>query len=172
MVKKGYDGVSVSEIQKELGIARGLLYFYFKNKSDLIFAACKRYFFDGYLTDIDLDAITLKDFIRHIHRVEDMLLLCGKNKIDILKYNSVYSVVILREPKFLKYAQDEFVKAVKVIRNAKKRGEIKDLPENFVGGTILAILGRTTYITKTPSDEYVRRRITEDIDTFYNLIKR
>ena len=55
LIKNGYDSVSVTDIQKELGISRGLLYCYFKNKSDLIIAACMQYFFDGYLTTIDLE---------------------------------------------------------------------------------------------------------------------
>ena len=173
LIKNGYEGVSVSDIQKELGISRGLLYCYFKNKSDLIIASCKQYFFDGYLNDINLENISLKDFIVHILKVVDSLAHCGKNKIDILKYNTLYSAVIMREPRFKKYALSEFAKAIIVISNAKKRGEIKDeISDDFIGATILSILGRTTYITETPTDNYVRKRIAEDLDNFYNLIKK
>lgn len=77
----------------------------------------------------------------------------------------------MREPRFKKYALGEFAKAVRVIDNAKKRGEIKQLPTNFVGATILSILGRTTYITETSGDDYVRRRIAEDLLRFYDLVK-
>ncbi len=173
LIKNGYDGVSVSDIQKKLGISRGLLYCYFKSKSDLIIAACSQYFFDGYLTTIDLENISLKDFIVHILKVEDKLSRCGREKIEILKYNTLYSTVIMREPRFKEFAQMEFAKAIIVIRNAKARGEVKkDLPENFIGATLLSILGRTTYITETPSDTYIRRRIAEDLEHFYNLIKK
>ena len=65
----------------------------------------------------------------------------------------------------------EFENARKVIRNAIKRKEIKNFPENFVGATILAIFGRTSYITKTPSNKYICKRILEDIANFYELIK-
>lgn len=171
MVEKGNDDVPVSEIQRELGISRGLLYFYFKNKDDLVFEACRRYFFDGYLGDIDIENITLRDFLLHVYKVEIELLTCCQKPIDILKYNTLYSVVIMREPRFKKYALGEFEKALKVINNAIKRGEIKKLPANFVGATILSILGRTTYITKTASSEHVRARIIEDITLFYQLIK-
>ena len=170
-VEKGYDGVRVSDIQEKLEMSRGLLYRYFENKSDLIFAACRRYFFDGYLNNIDLDNITLKDFISHIQEVEDSLACVNGQKMDILKYNTLYSHAIMREPKFKDYALGEFAKGVKVIRNAIKRKEIKKLPENFIGATILSILGRTSYITETPSDDYIRRRIKEDLTRFYELIK-
>ncbi|MDX8415366.1 TetR/AcrR family transcriptional regulator [Intestinicryptomonas porci] len=171
MVETGYDDISIGDIQKFLGISRGLLYFYFKNKEDLVFHACRHFFFDGYLTDIDLENITLKDFLIHVVKVEDELLRCGEHTIDILRYNIVYSRAILRDERFKKYSIEEFTKAMMVIRNAKLRGEIKDLSEKFVGATLLSILGRTTYITKTPNGDYVKKRIVEDIWNFYNLIK-
>lgn len=170
LIRKGFDSVSVGDIQSELGISRGLLYCYFKNKSDLVLEACKRFFFDGYLASIDLGEISLKDFIAHVIRVHSSLATCGETRYDILCYNTLYSTVIMREPRFQQYALAEFSKAVAVINNAKKRGEIKDLPANFVGATMLSILGRTTYITETPSDEYVRRRIAEDLWQFYELV--
>ena len=84
----------------------------------------------------------------------------------------MYSRAILRDERFKKYSIEEFTKAMMVIRKAKLRGEIKDLPEKFVGATLLSILGRTTYITKTPNGDYVKKRIVEDIWNFYNLIKK
>ena len=42
----------------------------------------------------------------------------------------------------------------------------------LIGATLLSILGRTTYITATPTDAYVRTRIAEDIMRFYDLIKK
>lgn len=171
LIRKGCDSVSVSDIQKELGMSRGLLYCYFKNKSDLILAACTQYFFDGYLATIDLDEISFRDFILHVINVHKNIACCGRTRFDILKYNTLYSAVIMREPRFKKYALGEFAKAVRVIENAKKRGEIKQLPTNFVGATMLSILGRTTYITETPGDDYVRRRIAEDLLQFYDLVK-
>lgn len=41
LLKKGYDGVSVSDIQREMDIARGLLYHYFKNKEELFLAVMR-----------------------------------------------------------------------------------------------------------------------------------
>ena len=92
-------------------------------------------------------------------------------EVDILKYNTLYSAIIQSEPRFKLEAQIEFDKARKVIRNAIKRGEIKKLPENLIGATILAIYGRTSYITTTPSNAYICKRILEDIGRFYELIK-
>lgn len=172
LLEKGYDKVLVSDIQNELGISRGLLYRYFKGKDELVYTACKEYFYNRYFDGVDYDKISLKDFFEHAaDAVIKITTMDGKN-IDMLKYNTLYSAFIQGQPKFKSFVLLEFDKARKVIRNAIKKGEIKKLPENFVGATILAILGRTSYITSTPSREYVRSRILSDIQQFYELIKK
>lgn len=48
LLEKGYDRVLVSDIQDRLGISRGLMYRYFKSKSELFFEACRKYFYDKF----------------------------------------------------------------------------------------------------------------------------
>ncbi len=172
LLEKGYDKVLVSDIQNELGISRGLLYRYFRGKDELVFHACKEYFYDRYFTGVDYDKMSLKDFFAHAADAVMKITTMDGRDIDMLKYNTLYSALIQGQPKFKDFVLLEFDKARKVIRNAIKRGEIKKLPENFVGATLLAILGRTSYITSTPSREYVRSRILSDIRQFYDLIKK
>lgn len=54
LLHKGYDGVSVSDIQQDVGIARGLLYHYFENKEELFAEVVKRKAFP--LAAIDKEA--------------------------------------------------------------------------------------------------------------------
>ena len=42
LLEKGYDRVLVSDIQATLGISRGLMYRYFKSKSELFFEAARK----------------------------------------------------------------------------------------------------------------------------------
>ena len=155
LIKKGYDRVLVSDIQESLGISRGLLYRYFNGKTELFFEACRKYFYDRYFPDLDYDKITLAEFFQHAQNAVRAMTNIDGEEVDILKYNTLYSAIIQSEPRFNLEAQIEFDKARKVIRNAIKRGEIKKLPENFIGATILAIYGRTSYITATPSNAYI-----------------
>ena len=171
LVEKGYDRVLVSDIQDHLGISRGLLYRYFKSKSDLFFEACTEHFYSRYFPKLDYNKITLAEFFAHATETMSRMTNIDGIEIDILKYNTLYSSILQSEPKFEQVALAEFENARKVIRNAIKRGEIKKFPENFVGATVLAIFGRTSYITKTPSNKYICQRILEDIDNFYKLIK-
>ena len=172
LLENGYDNVSVSEIQHRLGISRGLLYIYFKSKSDLLFEACRTYFFDRFMTNIDFEKISLRDFISHVRKVIFTLTKINGKEIDILKYNTLCSHLLIQNPDFKSFALEQFSMARKVIRRAIKSGEIKNVPESFVGATLLAILGRTSYITQTPGKSYVRKRILEDIESFYDIIKR
>ncbi len=171
LVEKGYDRVLVSDIQDSLGISRGLLYRYFKNKTDLFFEACTEHFYSRYFPKLDYNKITLAEFFAHAAETMSLMTNVDGVEIDILKYNTLYSSILQSEPKFEAVALAEFENARKVIRNAIKRGEIKEFPEKFVGATVLAIFGRTSYITKTPSNKYICQRILEDIDNFYKLIK-
>ncbi len=171
LIEKGYDRVLVSDIQEKLGISRGLMYRYFKSKSDLFFEACTTHFYSRYFPKLDYNKITLAEFFAHAAETMRLMTNVDGVEIDILKYNTLYSSILQSKPKFETVALAEFENARKVIRNAIKRGEIKNFPENFVGATILAIFGRTSYITKTPSNKYITKRILEDIANFYELIK-
>lgn len=172
MLEKGYGKLRIGDIQSRLGISRGLMYRYFKGKSDLVFFACREYFYDRYFKDVDYDSITLADFFRHadaaVRRITDF----EGEEVEMLKYNTLYSSLIQSNPQFKSVALSEFRKALKVIKNSIKRGEVKNLPENFIGATILAILGRTSYITETPSNGYVVNRMLSDVKQFYGLIKK
>lgn len=48
LLKKGYDGVSVSDIQQETGMARGLLYHYFGGQNALFDEAVEKYLNDWF----------------------------------------------------------------------------------------------------------------------------
>ena len=173
MLEKGYDKILVSDIQQHLGISRGLMYRYFKSKRELVFQACREYFYNRYFADgLDFSQMTLRQFLDLSALAIKKMTHPDGREIEMLKYNTLYSSVLQSDPEFIGVAQAEFDKARLVIHNAMVRGEIKKLPENFVGATILAILGRTSYISKTPSNEYVCRRIIEDVNRFYDLIKK
>lgn len=172
LLKKGFDGVLVSDIQKHTGLSRGLLYRYYKNKSALVLAACREFFYDRYFEGFDYAGSTLEEFFGHVEYAIYNITHFEGREIEILKYNTLYSSLIQSKPEYKDFALHEFSKARRLIKNAIARGEIKaDLPDNFVGGTVLAIVGRTSYFTKVPSNAVVCERIVRDLRIFYSLIK-
>ena len=44
LLLKGFDAVSISDIQQATGLSRGLLYHYYKNKEDLFIQVTEKYF--------------------------------------------------------------------------------------------------------------------------------
>lgn len=65
LLHKGYDGVSITDIQHEVGISRGLLYHYFKNKEELFMEVAKSKFASIFSINLsivegmDIDQMTL-----------------------------------------------------------------------------------------------------------------
>lgn len=55
LLQKGYDGVSITDIQKETGMARGLLYHYFGSKEQLFVEVTTKYFL--VMFNIDMEKI-------------------------------------------------------------------------------------------------------------------
>ena len=69
ILKKGFDNVTLEEISKEVGIAKGLFYHYYKSKADLIVESYK-------IIDDDL---------------EKRLGALDKNASPVIKYISLFS---------------------------------------------------------------------------------
>jgi AcrR family transcriptional regulator len=66
--KRGYHGASVEEIADALGMTKGSLYYYFKNKEEILFF-CHDYSLDillDRLAELDLDPAPLDDKLRRL----------------------------------------------------------------------------------------------------------
>lgn len=57
LLLKGFDAVSITDIQMATGLSRGLLYHYFKNKEDLFIQVTEKYFIQIF----DFDTRKIKD---------------------------------------------------------------------------------------------------------------
>ena len=68
LLEKGYERISVSDIQKSLGMSRGLLYRYFKNKDELVESACRSFFVDRFIiSDDEMKKLSFFDSLVHMH---------------------------------------------------------------------------------------------------------
>lgn len=64
MLTKGYDGVSITDIQNYIGISRGLVYHHFGSKKELFLAAGEKFFGELFITSSKENA-SLPEMIRH-----------------------------------------------------------------------------------------------------------
>ncbi|MBR4598374.1 MAG: TetR/AcrR family transcriptional regulator [Opitutales bacterium] len=175
LLKNGRDNVSISDIQNKTGISRGLIYKYFSGKSELVFEACKKFFFEEFFAD--MENMTLGgcvDFLsKNLRRVMRMLSEIAGEKIDVLKYNLLYAEMLMRDERLKAYARkwSEFL-GRKVLRRAKKSGEIKDVPDSFVRNVFLDVVGRVSYLGSESGNFDYCDSIVRDMKILYNLLKK
>lgn len=91
LLGKGYDGVSISDIQSALGMSRGLLYHYFENKEALFEETLRCKFIDNFKIDLaltkDFDIGQMAEYMVQKYRVFDTEIL---REVSILDYDFLF----------------------------------------------------------------------------------
>lgn len=75
-MNEGYDSASISVLQSELGMSRGAMYRYFKNKEELFISVVDRYIFDALnrLLFKNLEILTVPILIDNLFRRQSVYL--------------------------------------------------------------------------------------------------
>lgn len=106
LLEKGYDGVSVSDIQQVTGMARGLLYHYFGGQNALFDEAVEKYLNDWFF--IDKEAVKAKSVgeliaftLERYNRIgEDITAIFGQQLLladvetlffEVMRHNAVFA---------------------------------------------------------------------------------
>ncbi|MFT4221628.1 TetR/AcrR family transcriptional regulator [Dysgonomonas sp.] len=108
---KGFDAVSITDIQQITGLSRGLLYHYFKNKEDLFIQVTDKYFvkiFDFNIGKVKgLSVFEFVDFIcnrfKNINRIiSDIVEENGSmsSNVSMLNYHFLFYQVMQRDSSF------------------------------------------------------------------------
>lgn len=108
---KGFDAVSISDIQQVTGLSRGLLYHYFKNKEDLFIQVTDKYFvkiFDFNVEKVKgLSAFEFVDFIckrfKSINRIISDIVEENSSissNLSMLNYHFLFYQVMQRDTSF------------------------------------------------------------------------
>lgn len=134
---KGYDGVSISDIQKATGMARGLLYHYFGNKEELFIEVTHKYFVDLFSVDtsitIDYNILDMIDYT--VNRYSDLCKIAfdvakGCSDISMMNYDFLFYRVMQESDSFAKKYNDvrdhELIVWEQVLHNAYNGGLLKD----------------------------------------------
>lgn len=136
---KGFDAVSISDIQKETGLSRGLLYHYFKNKEDLFIQVTEKYFiriFDYNIRKTETYTVyqfidfTCKRFRKIAKSITDIVFETGNNKgISLLNYHFLFYQVMQRDDifrnKYRTTVEKELISWEYAIKNSISNGELK-----------------------------------------------
>lgn len=130
LLLKGYDSVSISDIQHGLGISRGLLYHYFGSKEALFLEAVKRKFTNCFQIDFDqirnYDLELMTDYIVMKYRTLDSEILKGRS---ILNYDFLYYRAMQQSDELTQiYNQirwDEQLGWLIALENSKSNGKLR-----------------------------------------------
>lgn len=137
LLVKGYDGVSISDIQQETGLARGLLYHYFGNREQLFVEATTKYFIDMF--NVDMEHIKYFDIEKMIDYVVEMYTRISSetwggfdvnDNITMMNYDFLFYRVTQQSDEFARrYRQVRAHEAVgweMVVRNDVLSGKISE----------------------------------------------
>jgi transcriptional regulator, TetR family len=178
LLKNGYNGVSIGTITGELNIARSLPYRYFKSKRDLLFEACKQFYYERYFPEsFDFEKAGLSDIINIVSRnLMFVLTVFGKSsdaEISVFDYNAMYLDMLRHEPRFKKYMRLKILKMREVIERAAQKGELKEnVSVGFVERGFLDIWSRCANVQESLTNRENIECIMADINMFYSLVKR
>lgn len=131
LLQKGYDGVSISDIQQATGLSRGLLYHYFGSKETLFLEAAKKQTISFFQVDSEITShYTIDKMANHIvemYRKFTDDVLCGAS---ILDYDFFFYRVLQENEEMVrvydKLRNDELNCWKKAVENSLHKGELRD----------------------------------------------
>lgn len=136
LLQKGYDGVSISDIQKATKMSRGILYHYFGSKESLFVEVTQKYFVNLFRIDLlQIQEFGVPEMIVYI--TEKYTNICtntlgetpGNKQSSIMNYDFLFYRVMQENEDFArKYMQirdDEIRSWEIVLTNSSKRGELR-----------------------------------------------
>lgn len=178
LLLKGYDGVSITDIQNSIGISRGLLYHYFGNKETLFLESIKHKFSSNFVIDLEfvkefnIDLMT--QYIISKYETLDAKILKG---ISILNYDFLFYRAIQQSKElariYINIRKDEQASWLTALKNSHKNNELRQ------GLNLEKLSLQYIYITDgvwlsavTPSIESnLITTLKEALETFNTIIK-
>lgn len=183
LLKEGYDGVSITDIQRAAGVSRGLLYHYYKNKEELFIEVTERYFVDLFKIDLDtVKAFTIPEMIgymeqKHIEVCQATSLADG-SQMSIINYDFLFYQVIRKSPLFAaqyhKIRDDELRTWEIVVQNSIELGELKGVVDVKTTARILVYIIDGAWFNESRTKEAmdVVKGITNILQQYYEQIKK
>lgn len=183
LLTKGYDGVSITDIQKETLMSRGLLYHYFGSKEELFRVVVDTFLIDLFLTYPDQEKeYGLLEMIGYVvKRYKEILKEWGdcldSSKITIANYDFLMYQMIAKDKeianRYKEMRQKEAESWRKAANNSLKTGAIKPiLNEQQIVTQIIALLDGIWMqaVEKGDSKRYINQ-IGDVLMSYYKLLK-
>ncbi|MGM0379713.1 MAG: TetR/AcrR family transcriptional regulator [Bacillota bacterium] len=171
--KKGFDGLSIRKIAKEVGYSPGNIYQYFDNKEEIILEILK----SGYLKIIK----SLNIEIKEKKSIKEIIMFKFENYLsEILKRPNIYKFIMLSSnPKILKYTSvfnrknidKNLSSGIKLLEKELKNGVEKKEIRNINTKELSKVLWASIFgiiIKNLVEKNYNKKNILEEINLVIN----
>lgn len=185
LLQKGYDGVSVTDIQRCTGMSRGLFYHYFGSKENLFVEATRKYFADlFYIDPKEVSGFGVADMIGYM--VEKYRTICAATwengqmgqEIGIMNYDFLFYRVMQEsksfEESYLQARATERQAWQDAVKNSWNREELRENADDKKIASYFVFLMDGVWMDAV-TNRKTRNFMAEMEDTlwgFYELIKR
>lgn len=185
LLAKGYDGVSITDIQKETGMARGLLYHYFGGKEQLFIEVTGKYLKELFNINLQRAAgYTIGEMITHtVERYTDIITrsftaFAADGTITMADYDFLFYRVMRENAQFaadyVRFRERELATWRIVVRNSIMAGELRAdvYPDTCAEHFIYLLDGIWMRTVDDNTPEAFQKKIREALTDYYRLLKR
>lgn len=185
LLQRGYKGVSISDIQQETGMARGLLYHYFGGKEQLFVEAATRYLQEFFFIDLErAKHFTIGEMIRYmLERYADIMAksfgnFAGEGKVSIRDYDFLFYQVTREDAAFAlayeQYRARELAVWKMVVKNSISAGELRNEadPDKSAACFVYLLDGIWMNIVNENKPGAFLIRIEEALTDYYRLLRK
>ncbi|MGL4852265.1 MAG: TetR/AcrR family transcriptional regulator [Phocaeicola sp.] len=183
LIVKGFDAVSITDIQRETTMSRGLIYHYYSNKEELFMEVIDRYLLNLFRFNMEqIKTYTITEMIAHIEKMYREIcnkkIPSGNQSVTIMNYDFLFYQAALRNEEFKKkhkkVRDDELVAWQIVVENSMHQGELKaGLEIEKLAKTFIYLTdGAWFNIGYRTKQSDAAAEITQMLTHYYDLIKR
>lgn len=183
LLTKGYDGVSITDIQQETGMSRGLLYHYFKSKEELFRTAGETFLIDVFLTyPTQTDGYGLLEMIGYVVKrykkvYKEWDISYRSSKVSIANYDFLMYQMIEKDRQMAARYADMRHKEMDTWRNAATTSLQNNLIRTVLNDNQIAchVVALLDGIWMQAVEEWDQKRYLNQIEQilmdYYNLLK-
>ena len=183
LLVKGYDGVSISDIQKETGMSRGIIYHYYKDKEELLRAAAEKYLVTSFFISRQNSAgYGISEMIRfvintYIETTKQWRGYIGSGGLSMANYDFLFYQMMQKDKAITKtyshMRREEKLAWIEAVNVSLSRGDIRVSlsKESIASHFILLLDGLWMNSTETDSISHSIKQAKQVLNDYYELLK-
>ena len=177
---KGFQNVSITDLQIALDMGRGTLYYYFKDQDELFLTCMESFFLDPKQRALNSvgDDVTFESMIRtmmsYLHSLEETLLTFDDKRINTSNVNNLMFTAYSLFPALHRKAQRLALKEVELWRNAIYNSQRAGIIRRGIDVDMIALMCahiKNSYDSGLGQTQMDFTLLEKSYNSFYDLLK-